>query len=164
MLAVKDNEAKKGGFTLNVKEYLGQIKRFDLFINQKQEQILEIRSSLTNIVADPSKEHVSGGMTGDAPFTKTIEKIVMLEKELDDDIDLFLDNKNKIITQIHNLNNINYSCLLYERYVKYKTLEDIATAMNYSLPYVKTLHGWALLEFKKKYEPFSSIFQKDDTK
>lgn len=142
---------------MNAKEYLSQIKRFDLIIGQKKEQLEELRSSLTNVVADPSKEHVSGGMSGEARFTKTVERIVVLEKELDDHIQSFFNHKHTIVTQIQMLENINYSCVLYERYVRYRSFEEIADAMNYSISYVRTLHGWALLAFSKKYAPFAPI-------
>ncbi len=135
---------------MTAKEYLQQLKRLDIAINQKTRELDDLRSKSRIVKGiDYSKDRVQTSSSGDAPFVKLIERIADLEKEIDTEINEFVDEKHKIINQIQSLKNANHSRLLYERYVEYKSLEQICDDMKFSHAYIKHMHGDALQNFEK---------------
>ena len=139
---------------MKAKDYLQQLEKLDIIIDQKIKERSELRSLVTGVSGvDPSAERVQGGsLPGDTGFAKTINKIVDLEKEIDSDIDAFIDKKDEIINKIHGLQTAKYIVLLYKKYVQYERFEQIAVEMGYTYQYVIELHGYALQEFEKTYE------------
>ncbi len=136
---------------MKAKEYLQQLQRLDLLINQRIKELCDLHVMSTNIGSfDYSKDRVQTSSSGDAPFVKTIGKIVELEEEINREIDIFIDEKHKIINQIQSLKNSKYIDILYKHYVEMKHLEIIAIDMNFSYNYIKHLHGCALKDFENK--------------
>lgn len=139
---------------MKAKDYLQQLEKLDTIINQKIQEKCDLRSLVTGVSSpDPSAERVQGGsLPGDTGFAKTINKIVDLEKEIDSDIDAFIDKKDKIINKIHGLQSAKHIDLLFKKYVQYKKFEQIAVEMGYTYQYVIELHGYALQEFERTYQ------------
>ena len=133
------------------KEYLQRIRRLDVMIEQriKERDTLRNFDGVTAIQYDG--DLVQTSHTGSAPFEKTVEKLISLEEELDRLIDEYVVTKNRIIGEIHGLNNTVYVTLLHKRYVEYKSLEVIAVEMHYSYERVRHLHGYALHAFELEY-------------
>ncbi len=86
----------------------------------------------------------------EAPFENPVSRIIDLEAEINNEIATFVGEKHKIINQIQGLKNTDYSSLLYDRYVKYKSLEQICVDMNFSYDYIRHMHGYALKDFENK--------------
>lgn len=59
--------------------------------------------------------------------------------------------RHKIISEIESLDNPKHVQLLVERYVHYKTFDDVAVAIGLSYDRTIHMHGEALLEFRKKH-------------
>lgn len=136
---------------MKAKEYLQQLQRLDTVINQKINELgdLRLKSQSTGSI-DYSKERVQTSPSGDAPFVKPICRIIDLEAEINAEIDRYVDEKHRIINQIQGLKNSDYISLLFKRYVEFKSLERICVEMNFSYDYIKHLHGYALKEFEDK--------------
>ena len=136
---------------MKAKQYLKELKRLDTCIKQKmqEKQYLVLRSVST--VAPPlNHERVQTSSVGDK-ISGVVTSIIDLEKEIDAELDNFVNQKHKVINQIQGLSNETYVSLLYKRYVEYKRLETIAAEMNYTYQYVREVHGFALQEFDKLY-------------
>lgn len=131
------------------KEYLQQVQKLDVMINQKIAEKSELRKFDGVSGIDYSGDKVQSSSKGDAPFTKTVEQIIDLEKEIDDMIDQYVNLKHQIINEIQSLSNVTYIDVLYKKYIEYKRLEVIAVEMSYSYQYVRVMHGYALQEFEK---------------
>lgn len=131
------------------KEYLQQVQKLDVMINQKIAEKSELRKFDGVLGIDYSGDKVQSSPKGDAPFTKSVERIIDLEKEIDDMIDQYVNLKDQIINEIQSLSNVTYIEILYKRYIKYKRLEVIAVELGYSYQYVRVMHGYALQEFEK---------------
>ena len=132
---------------MTAKEYLSQIRVLDTKINQRlrqQEELKEIIYSVSSINTEDEK--VKGGVKNS--YNK-IDKYIDMEQEIDNIIDEFVDLKNKIIWEIHQLKNPLFLDILYKKYVEFKTLELIAVEMNYNYNYVRRKHGEALKYFDK---------------
>lgn len=129
------------------KEYLRQIRLFDICIRQKEAELAAMRSELENMSAAVTGERVQTS-TKDK-MSEKVSHIVDLEAMIIQDKEKFLRMKDRIINEIQGLDNSVYVDILYKRYVEYKQLEEIAVEMNYSYRQVLRLHGFALQEFKR---------------
>lgn len=129
------------------KEYLRQIRLFDICIRQKEAELAAMRSELENMSAAVTGERVQ--TSAKDKMSEKVSHIVDLEAMIIQDKEKFLRMKDRIINEIQSLDNSVYVDILYKRYVEYKQLEEIAVEMNYSYRQVLRLHGFALQEFKR---------------
>ena len=139
------------------KEYLRQIRLLDLKITHR----IEERDTLRSMAAGMSGQGLGGERTGSsAPgdrMAQIVNRYVDMEKEIDAMIDELVELRDKIIGQIHQLEDRRYVELLYLRYVKYMRLEEIACTMHktdgspYSYDHINRLHGEALENFTEKF-------------
>lgn len=138
---------------MKAKEYLQQLQRLDIIINQKIKEIqnLRLKSQSTGDI-DYSEERVQLSFSGNAPFVKLIEEIIDLEAKINTEINTFVEEKHKIINRIQGLKNSDYIALLFKRYVEFKKFETIAIEMNFAYQYILNMHGHALKEFETTYE------------
>lgn len=138
---------------INPKEYLLKLQRLSAKINQKIAELDSLRLMCTSIKS-PSfdSDKVQTGGSGDAPFVRQIEKIMMLQSEINAEIDRFVDEKHEIINQIQALQNPKHIDILYKHYVEFKRLEIVAVEMNFTYQYIVELHGTALKEFQLTHE------------
>ena len=121
-------------------------------INQKIKELDSLRSMSTSVgCLDYAKERVQTSLPADAPFAKTVDRITDLEKEINREIDKFVDDRHKMINQIQGLQNAKHIEILYKRYVEFKRFEIIAVEMDYTYQYIRELHGYALQEFERAY-------------
>lgn len=136
---------------MTAKEYLQQLKRADVIIEQKmkeQADLEELSKCVRTI--DYGKDRVSSSGTGDAPFVNPVLKIVMLEQEINAEIDKYVDLKRKITGEIQSLQDPQFIKVLFKRYVEYKGFDKIAVELECSERNVYTIHGQALKDFTEK--------------
>lgn len=131
----------------NPKEYLRQLRRLELCIEQRQEELNRLRELIGSHAIDYG-ERVQTSPSADSIPNEVIRR-AELEADISRKIERFLQLKHKIINEIQSLDNAVYVSILYKRYVEYKSLEEIAVEMNYSYRQVLRLHGMALQEFKR---------------
>ena len=129
------------------KEYLRQLRTAEIKIEQKEEELERLKSSLESISTGTDSERVQ--TTPRDRLSEEITRIVDLEKEINSDLGALLMLRNKIINEIQSMDNSVYINILYKRYVQYKSLEEIAVEMSYSYRQILRLHGLALQEFKR---------------
>lgn len=138
---------------MTAKEYLQQLQRLNTMINQKIKELDDLRSMSTSVGSfDYSKDRVQTSPSGDAPFTKIVNKIVTLDEEINREIDSYVDEKYRIINQIQALQNPVHIQVLYKRYVEFKRLEVISVELNYTYQYTRELHGYALKAFETEHK------------
>ena len=141
----------------SAKTYLSKIRLLDLKIKQlieERDSLIALAGGLRSKPLDP--DPVQTSISGDT-MSLTVARYLDLEAELNEDIDLYVHTKDRIIHQIHDLEDPRYVELLHLRYVKYLRLEEIACVMvrtdgrPYSYVHIRRLHGKALQEFQKKH-------------
>lgn len=134
---------------MTAKEYLQQIKADDLKIEQKLKEYESLAGRKTCLGSmDYSVLRVQTSPDGQG-FTKIVDRLVDLQREINDDIDRFYDSKHKKIAEIQSLSKPEYIDILFRRYVEGKSLEQIAADMGYSYHWCCHMHGEALKEFEK---------------
>ena len=129
------------------KEYLRQLHRLELCIEQRQEELNRLRELIGSHAIDYG-ERVQTSPSADSIPNEVIRR-AELEADISRKIERFLQLNHKIINEIQSLDNAVYVNILYKRYVEYKSLEEIAVEMNYSYRQVLRLHGMALQGFKR---------------
>jgi len=128
---------------MTAKEYLGQAYRLDQRINSKLEQLeslnelaMKVTSTLTGMPRNPNR---NTSMIADG-----VAKIVDLQAEINRDIDLLIDLKCDMVRIIKSVDNAKYQSLLELRYLWFKSWEQIAYDLNYSVSWVLKIHHKAL--------------------
>ena len=135
---------------MTTKDYLSQIGRLNRMINNKLIEIQQLWVMVANVSAVSNEEKVQSTPNFDK-MGATFAKIEEMEEKLDSLIDDFIDRKNHIIAQIDGIDNELSYVILFSRYIERKSLEKIATELNYSYKSINRYHGAALKEFEEKY-------------
>ncbi len=128
---------------MDAKAYLGQAYRIDQRINSKLEQIVSLRELATKATSTLS-DMPSSGTRNIHSMEGIITKMIDLENEINQDIDTLVDLKRVFVTIIKKINNPEYQTLLELRYLCFKTWEQIAVEMGYSLQHIFRIHDKAL--------------------
>lgn len=132
------------------KEYLGQIKRLNMMINNKLLEIEQLRTMATSITAPTDKENVKSSGEQDQ-LGKAVAKIVDMENDINDLIDEYVAKKCLIISQIDKIEDDRYYNILASVYIHGWSFVKVADSMNYSEKQVKRLHIDALNEFERVF-------------
>ena len=136
---------------VKAKDYLKQIEILDKCIDQKQIECDELKLRAESTGGIQYGDRVQTSPNGDT-LEKKVVKYVQIEQEINEMIDKFVDMKHEIINQIQGLSDVKHIDVLFKKYVQYKSLEQIAVEMNYSYPYIRELHGYALADFERTYK------------
>lgn len=136
---------------MKAKEYLQEIRKMDIAIDQKQIEYDTLRKSRTYIGGmDYSSERVQTS-TDAAGFTKISDRLEDMQNEINGEIDQYHDMRHKCINQIQQLSKVEYIQVLFKRYVEYKSLETILGELKLSYYRICHIHGEALAEFEKRF-------------
>jgi len=128
---------------MTAKEYLGQAYRLDQRINSKLEQLAslnELATKCTGVLTGMPRNPNRGTST----MADAVAKIVDLQAEINRDIDRLVDLKREMVRLIKAVDNTEYQTLLELRYLCFKTWEQIAVDLNYSIHHLYKLHNAAL--------------------
>lgn len=146
----KMNSVKQEENVMTAKEYLQQLHKASVIIDQRVQEKTDLRARLSGIGSvDYSKERVQTGFPGGARYEREIIRIIDLENEIDCLLDEYVELKHKIIGQLHDLNNADQIKILYKRYVLYEKFEQIADDLNFSVRNVYKVHDRGLQEFQE---------------
>ena len=123
---------------MTVREYVGQIKVLELKIAHRRKQIAELKEKAKAMGALSVKDDpVQTSKTGSLLEEKVTE-YVDLERRVDELLIVLEAKKDKIISEIHRLDDQRYIDVLYKRYVEGMKLSTVARKMSYS--YGRTKH------------------------
>lgn len=135
---------------MKAKAYLQRISEIDRKINKKQMILKSLYDLLYNVTPKPKEINVqSGGPRNN--FEETISKIIDLQKEINKDIDNYVDMKIEAIELIDKMSNDEYAEILIRRYINCEQWKKIAKDLGYTRQGINKKHGRALLEFQKLY-------------
>lgn len=135
---------------MEIKKYLSQAYRIDQRINSKLEQIVSLHELAMKATSTINDMPVNCTKNTDK-MAGIISKIVDLESEINAEIDRLVEVKKNIIFIIKQVQNSELQTLLELRYLCFKTWEQIAVDMGYSVQNAYKLHEKAL-KFLKRVE------------
>ena len=136
---------------MTTQDYLKQIARFESMIERKQEEVIrldQMAHSIKSPTYDPNKVQTS--MEGDK-LCNAVIKLTEAKKEVEGLVNLYLNQRSYIISQIDQMpNRISYS-ILTDKYVGHKQNYEIASRLQYSERWVRKAHARAIKEFETLY-------------
>lgn len=136
---------------MTTKEYLSQIELLDKKIKQKKSELHDLRLIATSTGGmNYDADRVQTSPSGDTMANKVI-KCVDLEAQIDEQLQVYIHLKHKIIDEIQKLDDVRYVDLLFKRYVEFKMFEQISVEMGYEYQYTRELHALALNAFESTY-------------
>lgn len=124
-------------------EYLKQVKLFDIHINSRLEELAQLKAMATKTTSAWSVEP-GGGSGNQDKLGNTVSKIIDMQREINKDIDAFVDKKAEVRELIEQITNPDQLNLLYMVYFQYQTLEQASCELGYSYRNVCYIHGKAL--------------------
>lgn len=135
---------------MTAKEYLKQVRRCDVEIEQLRNELEQVFTVLTSATSDPSKEHVDGGQSN---RLNMIEKSIDLQEKISAKLIDRSVLRSTIVLQIQSLGNDKYTWVLYKRYVDFKKWEELAEVPPYYvvIDTIYKWHGQALQEFAERF-------------
>jgi len=125
------------------KHLLSQAYRIDQRINSKLEQVSSLRELAVKASATLSDMPRSGTRNVQR-MEEIIARIVDIETEINNDIDSLINIKQEVMSIINGVTKPEYQSLLELRYLCFKSWEQIACDLNYSVSWVLKLHHKAL--------------------
>lgn len=129
---------------MTTKKYLKQIKVLDHKIKHKESQLRELRSRIMQAGGvNYERERVQSSPKGDRIADDIIRLVELKEQIIKERIE-YLQAKERVIQDIHGLEDPREMDILVKRYIEGKTWDKIADEMNYSLGRVHQLHRQAL--------------------
>lgn len=135
---------------MTAKEYLRRLKWADYGIQARMEELERMKEEQTYISSiNYTAERVQTSPKNEM-FPQSDKKLD-LEMRIKRGIRDLQILRERILTEIADLENANHAKLLYERYVNYRSFEEIACMMNYSYVRITHMHGEALQAFADKY-------------
>lgn len=128
---------------MGAKEYLEQVKLFDVRINNYLEELERLKSLVTKVTSTWKGDVVSGGGNQDK-LGDAIARIVDLQHEVNQAIDDYVDKRNEIGAILDKIADPDQLRVLYKRYFDGLTWEQIACDMHMTYRNVCYIHGRAL--------------------
>ena len=135
---------------MDTKQYLSQIRTLDRQIQNKLSELYNLKMMASSISVSNDGERVQTSGNKDQ-LGAVVSKVVDMEKEVNRMVELFVDTRKRIISQIDSMDDIDSYDILSMRYVSGKTFHEISEKTHWSIRKVFSLHGKALLEFEKKF-------------
>ena len=135
------------------KEYLRQAYRLDQRINSDIEEVARLREMATTITAPALGDRVQMSRSGDAPFVRSVEKIMLLEDKINREIDTLVDLKEQMREVIEAVADTDERMVLRYRYVHNLTWEQIGLEMNADERTIRRWHGNALQHVRLPENP-----------
>ena len=135
---------------MTTKEYLGQIIRLDMKINNRLLEIEQARKLACSISAISYEERVQTTPNFDKIGT-ALCKIEQMQERLNNLIDEYVDKKMALIEQIENIENEIHRTILYKKYVNGELFTKMEEEFNYSYRNLMRHYKKALIVFEEKY-------------
>jgi hypothetical protein len=126
----------------NIKNYLEQYTSLKNLINSDYEELARLRSFSCKV---SNFETVSGNSGFKDKIGDVVEKIIMLESKILEEIDMLLVIENEIKDLISNVKSLKLRYILQEHYINQKSFKQISEEKNYeNAKYIYKLHEKAL--------------------
>ena len=114
---------------MTAKEYLQQAYLLDQRINMEIKEKEDLRRLAYSLSAPSLEERVQKSAPNEATYTKTIDKLIDMERKIDAEIDLLVDLKRQIQEVIGGVENTNYQMVLRYRYIHNTSFARIGEEM-----------------------------------
>ncbi len=115
---------------MTAKEYLRQAYRLDLKINSDIEEAARLREMASRLTPPTLGDKVQTTRIGEAPFVRSIEKVLMLEEQINREIDALVALKEQMRGVITAVTDTDERLVLRYRYIHNMTWEQIGDKLK----------------------------------
>ena len=136
---------------MKAKEYLLKIEKNEKLINNKRDELFRLRCLADSTTIDISKEVVQTSGSGDK-LGALVARIADLENEIVADSIKAVEDMSERVSIIEQLEDATEYDIIYRRYVKHQTLQQITDDLHYTYEWVCKLHGKALSKIQEIIE------------
>lgn len=137
------------------REYLNQAYRLENKIKALKVRVETLRALSTSISCPGFDEHYNATRNTDAPFVKTVDKIVRYEEEVDNRLKLLIALREQILEQIDKMESMDEALVLELRYIHHMGWVDIGSELLVNERTVRRWHGKALTHFELPKNPIT---------
>jgi DNA-directed RNA polymerase specialized sigma24 family protein len=132
---------------MKAKEYMQQVTKLDLMIQNKQIEADQWKSIALGTTSRNEGERVKASGS-QQKMADAVSRYVDIERYIDSQIDKLADLKQQIISDIEQLPAPEYD-VLHKIYIQGMELDEVATAKDKSYTWVTTVHGNGLKALQK---------------
>ena len=131
---------------MNAKEYLQQAQKIDRIVKSKLNQIERLESLATSAsqTLDPSGSHASADPTKGSKLENMVVGIIDLKEQVQKQAAKLIEVRKEITETINSINNLSVQFILEERYLIYRTWDEIADETGFSKNYLYHMHSTGL--------------------
>lgn len=133
---------------MTAKEFLNQYLDADRALDRKLEQLARLRAKSAKVTAIIGGERVQGGIEG-SRLEMIVEKIMGLEREIDEEIDQLKRKQAEVEAAIVHLDSAREREVLTYKYIYGFRWDEIVQMSGYSERQIYRVHGEALQKIKK---------------
>lgn len=129
---------------MTVKEYLSQGYRLEQRIRLVREEISNLQELAGSVSSPGFEEHYNATRNTEAPFIRTIYKIMELEDRQNSLLNQLLEFKQEMCEVIDSVDDLNERMVLYYRYIGNESWQDIGKRLFVDERTVRRWHNKAL--------------------
>lgn len=133
------------------KKFLESISGLDKQIARLKFELSELEKNRAEIRAVSFEQHSPPGGKKEAAFEKNSDKLVDLERKINRKVEELASRRHLAIELIQRIENPIRSEILFGRYIKKMTFDEIISELGYARGYVYRMHQSALKEFDALY-------------
>lgn len=137
---------------MTAKEYLEQVHRFNQQIVSKKAELESYRELSLSISGGGFEQSYNASRNTSAPFERYSNKIMDLEREIQEDMVTLGNMKFEVGLEIDKLECANERLVLRYRYLMLMTWGEVAKKLNYTKRWVLRIHDKAMFNFEKLEE------------
>lgn len=136
---------------MSAKEYLNKAYRLEQRIRLHKERLEELRELSGSVGSPGFEEHFNPNRSTEAPFVKTLYKIMALEEKVNEELNELLKLQVEIQGVIDALPDVDESLVLTYRYLKNMSWSQIGDMLYVDERTVRRWHNRALAHVKVPY-------------
>lgn len=129
---------------MTAKEYLSQGYRLEQRIRLVREEIDNLQELAGSVSSPGFEEHYNATRNTEAPFIRTIYKIMELEDKQNSLLNQLLEFKQEMCDVIDSVDDLNERMVLYYRYIGNESWQDIGKRLFVDERTVRRWHNKAL--------------------
>lgn len=133
---------------MNTQEYLGQIRRLNLMIENTSMDIMRFKALAESITVPMDKERVQTSGTSDIVGDNVTAYVTLQQRG---DVKAWVQARNQIIAQISSLSDSESYDILYKKYVLDKDMPTIAESFGCTTGQAYKILRKATAKFELKY-------------
>lgn len=129
---------------MTAKEYLSQGYRLEQRIRLVREEINNLQELAGSVSSPGFEEHYNATRNTEAPFIRTVYKIMELEDRQNSLLNQLLEFKQEMCEVIDSVDDLNERMVLYYRYIGNESWQDIGKRLFVDERTVRRWHNKAL--------------------